>query len=340
MATKPITAPLEGDLPENWRTGQNVTTNGTSTGLTAKYGYNYLMRKVNEGINALNALNNAFTGLAELDGGQVPDDQLPQMLKMGVARVIIPASGWTQTSGGDGWEQTVIVPALLSVENAVIIADLDSNRTITNGIITDWSNVSTITGGEGGAVHFKCLEAAPANDIPLALAWFSPQMSSGGATQPYVEYETDEYGYITSTTFYGAAVPPYAFSGSNGYGRMTTARISEGCEALRDYAFSASGLSSVFLPTTLKYIDSNAFYNCASLQEITIPAAVEYIGRYAFRNNTRLQTATFQGTPEEIHATAFSGCTALLTINVPWAEGAVAGAPWGATNATINYNSQ
>jgi hypothetical protein len=23
---------------------------------------------------------------------------------------------------------------------------------------------------------------------------------------------------------------------------------------------------------------------------------------------------------------------------VPWAEGAVANAPWGATNATINYN--
>lgn len=36
---------------------------------------------------------------------------------------------------------------------------------------------------------------------------------------------------------------------------------------------------------------------------------------------------------------AFSGCTslALTTINVPWADGAVANAPWGATNATITY---
>lgn len=39
-----------------------------------------------------------------------------------------------------------------------------------------------------------------------------------------------------------------------------------------------------------------------------------------------------------IAADAFEGCTNLITINVPWVEGAVANAPWGATNATINYN--
>ena len=47
---------------------------------------------------------------------------------------------------------------------------------------------------------------------------------------------------------------------------------------------------------------------------------------------------TFQGTPETISKTAFRYCDNLTTINVPWAEGAVANAPWGATNATINYN--
>ena len=46
---------------------------------------------------------------------------------------------------------------------------------------------------------------------------------------------------------------------------------------------------------------------------------------------------TFEGTPENIGASAFAGCNNLTTINVPWAEGAVANAPWGATNATINY---
>jgi hypothetical protein len=30
--------------------------------------------------------------------------------------------------------------------------------------------------------------------------------------------------------------------------------------------------------------------------------------------------------------------TNLMTINVPWSEGEVINAPWGASNATINYN--
>lgn len=47
---------------------------------------------------------------------------------------------------------------------------------------------------------------------------------------------------------------------------------------------------------------------------------------------------TFKGTPSSINSNAFNSCINLLTINVPWAEGAVANAPWGATNATINYN--
>lgn len=45
--------------------------------------------------------------------------------------------------------------------------------------------------------------------------------------------------------------------------------------------------------------------------------------------------------PEEltsIGGNAFLNCTGLATINVPWAEGEVSGAPWGATKATINYN--
>jgi hypothetical protein len=50
-----------------------------------------------------------------------------------------------------------------------------------------------------------------------------------------------------------------------------------------------------------------------------------------------LVSLTFEGTPESIANAAFVACDNLTTINVPWAEGAVANAPWGATNATITY---
>lgn len=41
-----------------------------------------------------------------------------------------------------------------------------------------------------------------------------------------------------------------------------------------------------------------------------------------------------------IASNSFANCYQLLDIYVPWAEGEVANAPWGATNATIHYNTQ
>ena len=49
-----------------------------------------------------------------------------------------------------------------------------------------------------------------------------------------------------------------------------------------------------------------------------------------------LTEVTFEGTPNSIENYIFS--SSITTINVPWAEGAVANAPWGASNATINYD--
>ena len=44
-------------------------------------------------------------------------------------------------------------------------------------------------------------------------------------------------------------------------------------------------------------------------------------------------------TPQSISNIAFRNANALVDIYVPWSEGEVAGAPWGAKNATIHYNT-
>lgn len=44
------------------------------------------------------------------------------------------------------------------------------------------------------------------------------------------------------------------------------------------------------------------------------------------------------GTIQYIMTNAFGDCTNLRDIYVPWSEGEIKGAPWGATNATIHYN--
>ena len=97
-------------------------------------------------------------------------------------------------------------------------------------------------------------------------------------------------------------------------------------------------LRTISLPDGLLTIGNFAFANNKYLKLTSIPGSVISIGAYAFQNCTSLTTLTLKGTPTSIASGAFKACTNLTTINVPWAEGAVAGAPWGATNATIHYN--
>lgn len=73
--------------------------------------------------------------------------------------------------------------------------------------------------------------------------------------------------------------------------------------------------------------------------ELEIPASVKTLGNLVFYqcSSGALATITFKGTPTSIANNALQNGN-IKTINVPWAEGAVANAPWGATSATINYN--
>ena len=132
---------------------------------------------------------------------------------------------------------------------------------------------------------------------------------------------------------------------------------------ISQYAFRGSGLTKIVIPSSVTSINQSIFQNCKSLTSITFdspnnlnlpqylcdgctalasvtfPSGISYVGYGAFRGCTNLTEVTFEGTPSQgIYNTAFQNCANLTIINVPWAEGTVDGAPWGATNATINYN--
>lgn len=103
-------------------------------------------------------------------------------------------------------------------------------------------------------------------------------------------------------------------------------------------AFLSSGIRQITIPEGVTNINESAFYGCNLLTDITIPASVTTIGGNAFGSCPKLSTVTFNGTPTTFPSSLFPVCNKLTTINVPWSEGAVSGAPWGATKATINYN--
>ena len=97
-------------------------------------------------------------------------------------------------------------------------------------------------------------------------------------------------------------------------------------------------LSLDSLPTNLTKLDFRVFYDCYNITINKIPMSIQRIEANAFYGCRSLTEMTFEGTPSFVNAIAFYNCPNLTTINVPWAEGEVENAPWGAVNATINYN--
>ena len=92
------------------------------------------------------------------------------------------------------------------------------------------------------------------------------------------------------------------------------------------------------IPEGITEIGISAFENCEMLDNRIFPSTITTIADKAFNRCCSMNAVTFKGKPTSISSTSFANCTALIDIYVPWSEGEVANAPWGATNATITYN--
>lgn len=95
----------------------------------------------------------------------------------------------------------------------------------------------------------------------------------------------------------------------------------------------------ITIPNDIQNLRAYAFYNWTNLTKVTIDsnAALTSIGEYAFYN-TKITDITLPKNLTSIASNAFSGCSN-LTITLYASEGEIAGAPWGATNATIIYDN-
>ena len=184
----------------------------------------------------------------------------------------------------------------------------------------------------------------------------------GGGDTPtnYITYdEYDESGNVTKATIKNNIIPSAAFSyksaltecriigeiTSIGYAAfaictsLAWTSLPDGVTSIEDMGFGAcANLALTKLPDALTSIGSMAFFQCPKLALTELPSGLKSIGQQAFQECTNLTSLTFKGTPDSIASDAFKNCTNLVDIKVPWSDGAVAGAPWGATNATITYD--
>ena len=219
-------------------------------------------------------------------------------------------------------------------------------------IITAVGNAYRKVSERGGTV--------PASQTVANLATAIDSIPAGGATKPYIEEIYDSDGNLIDVKMHGytkirdhifeechslslASLPDEIVSiGSCAFFECENLALTSlplGVTYIGYGAFiGCENLALTSLPDGITSIGTQTFYFCTNLALTSIPAGVTDISYGAFYGCTGLTELTFLGTPTGIAPNSFQDCTNLTTINVPWAEGAVANAPWGATNATIHYN--
>lgn len=121
---------------------------------------------------------------------------------------------------------------------------------------------------------------------------------------------------------------------------LTLEELPSSLTTIEAYAFkNCRNVTFTEIPIGVVSMEGGIFQNCTSLTSMVLPPNVFNFKSGLFYNCTNLASVTFTNVRAPyIDYSAFSGCSNLLDIYVPWAEGEVQYAPWGATNATIHYN--
>lgn len=169
--------------------------------------------------------------------------------------------------------------------------------------------------------------------------------TNGELTEAYVEVDgsTNDYGYANNQWLTTVKIADTASKiGSHVFYmcvRLSLDELPDSIAHIGSYCFAhCREITISKMPKNLTSIGPESFAYCTGITTLVFPANGIIIMPWAFRHCTSLTTVTFQGVAEQIYYNTFEDCSNLTTINVPWSEGEVAGAPWGATNATINYN--
>ncbi len=133
------------------------------------------------------------------------------------------------------------------------------------------------------------------------------------------------------------AIPQYGFAYCSS---LSEIEFPAACVTINSYGFGYSGLKKLTIPSTVTSIGSYAFAYCDQLEEVVInPTMTSMSNSYIFRGCTSLKKVYINTTFTSLASNTFTSDTAITDIYVPWAEGAVSGAPWGATNATVHYQT-
>lgn len=238
----------------------------------------------------------------------------------------------------------------ISSDSYILYNAFDSNGYITD--ITLHGDIEKISDAARGRILFqktKTVNFEKVNKIP------GQTLSSDKTSFYFLDDDIKEFGEKVFDRCSVAAFRPYGYSYNAipetvteipnyfCYESVTMTNglyLHDGITKIGNNAFASGGvaINNGELPSSLEHLGQYALYG-NRIPFTKIPASVKIIEDNAFNYNDVISSVTFLGTPESIGNGVFANCTNLKNIYVPWAQGAVANAPWGATNATIHYNT-
>jgi len=109
-----------------------------------------------------------------------------------------------------------------------------------------------------------------------------------------------------------SSIGPSAFSSC----KFPSVEIPEGITTIKNNTFNGcTNLSFVVLPSTLKFIEQDAFRGTSALKSITIPYGVQSIGLMAFAYSG-LTSVRLPATTNVIEAQAFIACASLVSVDI------------------------
>jgi len=114
---------------------------------------------------------------------------------------------------------------------------------------------------------------------------------------------------------YVQVIDDYAFGN---IATLTNINIPAGVVRIGEYAFTTTGLSSVFIPSSVQLIGKAAFSMCMNLQTVTLAGESQaFIGYGAFMTSTQLVSINLPPNLAGIDAYAFAMCSGLTSIAIP-----------------------
>jgi type II secretory pathway pseudopilin PulG len=120
--------------------------------------------------------------------------------------------------------------------------------------------------------------------------------------------------------------------------KLTSITVPNSVTSLGSSAFfGCSLMKTATLPSNLTGIPDSLFSLCSVLNNLTIPTSVTSIGNSSFYYCSGLKSIVIPNNVTSINTNSFLYCNSLTQITVNKSIDSIAGAPWGATNATVTW---